>query len=152
MIETDYYFIQPLLMDYIEQNIADFRGIYSGYQLAGLRAGNFTGAFPCCFVEVQNDDIIEVAEDGLGEVISQTWVTSVGVQNVTQLNQSGSRSEEAGPIISKLRNLLGGWAVPNTDNLNIRFRRINAPSIEYYPAGVGIFPVAWSINLETGDY
>lgn len=149
MIETDNYFLQPLLMARIASEMGtDIRGVLTGYDLAALLNGDPPAVIPCVYVVYVTDDIIEKSGDGEGEIIGQQWQTILAVQNVIGTNYPKAVHEEAGPLITKLRQSLAGWSP--TDDYH-PFRRITAPQASYLPE-LGLFPLAWQINLEVGDY
>lgn len=100
---------------------------------------------PAAWVVWDGDQIVDTAGRGQAQIVRQRWVVALIVRSAKEAETGGGVIDAAGPLLSKLIDLLMGW-LPASPVGARPLERINAPA-PGYGAGYGYFPVAFAAAI-----
>ncbi len=148
---TDYLVAEGLILARLEAELADLSSsaglkVLSAADLAGVAEG--AQHTPAVHVIYMGDQVPggDAVDEGNYHLIRQRWMAVVAVRNARSQRTGQAARDAAGPILSRVIQVLSGWRPGQGLG---PLRRVSAPAPAFTPGGFAYFPLQFEITLVT---
>lgn len=138
-MSADHFAVGKAIVERLRSAMSELRQVRLAASMQEI--ADWQPSSPAVWVVWDGDQIMDSAGRGQAQIVRQRWIVALIVRSAADAATGGGVIEAAGPLLSKLIELLMGW-LPASPVGARPLERIEAPR-PGYGAGYGYFPVAF---------